>query len=86
MRGTSASSWQLLGAQPIGPHAGGVDHVVGAQLEALAAHRIAHAGRRGCAPDVEQVGDLHPVGAHRAEALGLASTVSTRRLSSVWQS
>ena len=62
---------QLLGAQPIGPHAGGVDHVVGAQLEALAAERVAHADAARAPAVVEQVGDLHAVGAHRAEALGL---------------
>ena len=62
---------QLLGAQPIGPHARGVDHVVGAQLEALAAQGVAHADAARAPAVVQEVGDLHAVGAHRAEALGL---------------
>ena len=63
---------QLAGPQPVGPHAGGVDHVVGAHLEALAAERVAHADAARAPALVEQVGDLQAAGAHRAEALGLA--------------
>ena len=58
MRGTSASSCSSLGPQPVGPHAGGVDDVVGAQLEALAAERVAHADAARAAALLEQLGDL----------------------------
>ena len=71
MRGTSASSCSSSRTQPIGPHAGGVDHVVRAQLEALAAERVVHADAARAPAVVEQIGDLHAVRAHGAEALGL---------------
>ncbi len=57
---------------PVGPHAGGVDHVLGAQLELAAAQGVAAQHPGGAAAALDQALDLDRVGAHRAEALGLA--------------
>ena len=72
MRGSSASSCSSSRAQLVGPHAGRVDDVRGAHVEALAALDVerAHAVRASVA--LEQSGDVDAVGADRAEALGLA--------------
>ena len=45
----SSSSVQLVGAELVGPHAGGVDHVRGADLELAAADRVAHEHAHGAA-------------------------------------
>ena len=63
---------ELLRAQLIRPHAGGVDDVRGAHVQALAALGIEHAHTGRAAVLHEQARDIHAVGAHRAEALGLA--------------
>ena len=46
MIGTSASSCSSAGPQPVGPHAGGVDHVGGADLELVAGLRVPQRARR----------------------------------------
>ena len=61
----------LLGAQPVGPHPGCVDHVRGAQLEHVAAHAVAHEHSRGAPVPLDQPGRLTAVREHRPEALGL---------------
>ena len=63
---------QLARADPVGPHAGGVDDRPRAHRERLAALGVAHVGAAGEAVLLDQAGDLEPVGEHRAEALGLA--------------
>ena len=63
---------QLVGAQAVGPHAGGVDDAVGADLERLAAGGVADAHPARAPGVLQQVDDLQAVGAHRPEALGLA--------------
>jgi hypothetical protein len=63
---------QLLGADPVGPHPGGVDHVAGPHGELLPGGAVAHKHAGGPAPLLHQAGDLEPVRAHRAEALGLS--------------
>jgi len=63
---------ELFGAQPIGPHAGRVDHVRRAQLQFRAALGVARAHAPRAAVALEQPGDVHAVGADRAEAFGLA--------------
>ena len=54
---------QLVGPQAVGPHAGGVDHVLGADLDLLAAVAIDGAGAAG-----GQARHLDAVGRHRPEA------------------
>ncbi len=62
---------QLGGPQPVGPDAGRVDDVGGADLELVAALDVAQA-RADRAPAVlEQLDRLEPVRDDRAEALGL---------------
>ena len=63
---------QLVGAQLVGPHAGGVDHPRGHHLELVAGGPVAHQCPGGATVALHQPADLEPVGAHRAEALGLA--------------
>ena len=63
---------QLLAADAVGPHAGGVHHVVGADLEAAAADPILAGDPPGAAVLVDQLQDLAAVRDHRAEALRLA--------------
>ena len=62
---------KLLGADAIRPHAGGVDHAVGANLEALAGLPVLHPHAARDAVLLDELVHLDPVGAHRAEALGL---------------
>ena len=62
----------LLGPDPVGPHAGGVDHVVGLDLELLARLGVAAADPGRDPALVAQTRDLGAVEAHGAEALGLA--------------
>jgi hypothetical protein len=63
---------ELVGPDAVGPDAGRVDHVGGADLELAAAERVAaeHAG--GAAVTLDQAGRLDGVRADRAVALGLA--------------
>jgi hypothetical protein len=63
---------QLVGAQPVGPHARGVHHVGGPHLELAAALGVAHEYPGGAPGALDQPGDIAAVGAHGAEALGLA--------------
>ena len=72
MRGSSASSCSSLRAQLVGPHAGRVDDVRRAHVEAspLSQSSALHAVRAPVA--LEQPGHVEAIGAHRAEALGLA--------------
>ena len=71
--GTSASEWSSSGPDPVGPHAGRVDHVVGADRELLAGLGVAHLYARLREPSsLQQLDHLEPVGADRAEPLGLA--------------
>ncbi len=62
---------ELLGAQPVGPHAGRVDDVGGAHLQLGPALGVAHARADGPAALLEQPGRLDAVDGDRAEALGL---------------
>jgi hypothetical protein len=62
---------ELLGPQAVGPHARGVDDVVGADGEALAAQVVDDLDALRPAALLEQPGDLDAVAADRAEALGL---------------
>ncbi len=61
----------LLGAEPICPHPGRVDHLVGAHIERATARAIDAAHPGGATALLEQLLDLAAVDAHRAEALGL---------------
>ena len=63
---------QLVGPDPVGPDAGGVDDVVGADLEALAGLGLGAADAVGAAPFVQHVGDLGAVHDDGPEALRLA--------------
>ena len=63
---------ELLGAQPVRPHAGRVDDVARAHDERLAAARVAREHAGGAAALEPQLLDGEVVGADRAEALGLA--------------
>ena len=64
---------QLLRAQLVGPHAGRVDHVRGAHLEAARRSRRRAPARRCARPSRSSSPvDVEAVGADRAEALGLA--------------
>ena len=64
---------QLAGAQAVGPDARRVDDVRGVHDELVAAERVAdlHA-RRPAGVVAYELADVQPVGADRAEALGLA--------------
>ena len=62
---------ELVRAQTVGPHAGGVHHVVGAQLELAAADHVAHEHARRAAVPLHQAGHVARVCDHRAEALRL---------------
>ena len=61
---------QLLGPQPVRPHAGRVDHVVGPDLQLGAGLGVDHPRPAGAAAVLEQRDGLEPVGDHRAEARG----------------
>ena len=63
---------ELFRAQLIGPHAGRVDHVRGAHLELRAALGVQRPHAPRASVLLQQPGDPQPVGADRAEALGLA--------------
>ncbi len=63
---------ELLRAQLVGPHAGGVDHVGGAHVEALAALAVESLHAMCATVALQQAGHVQAVGADRAEALGLA--------------
>ena len=63
---------QLVGADAVRPHAGGVDDGLGPDRERLARVGVADLGAARATALLEQPGDLEPVGEHRAEALGLA--------------
>ena len=63
---------QLVGANPVRPHARGVDHVLGADGERTARLLVVH---RDLGPGPirgAELGDAQPVGADRAEALRLS--------------
>ena len=62
---------QLLGPQPVGPHAGGVDHVLGADLQLGAGLGVDHARPAGAPAVLEQRDGLEPVRDDGAEARGL---------------
>ena len=62
---------QLGGPQPVGPDAGRVDDVGGADLELLAALGVAQARADRAAAVLEQLDGLEPVREDRPEALGL---------------
>jgi hypothetical protein len=63
---------QLLRPQLVGPHAGSVYDVGRADVEPRAALAVVHLHALRPAVALEQAGHVQPVGAHRAEALGLA--------------
>ena len=64
---------ELVGADAVGPHAGGVDDVVGADDELAAGLRVAHGDVRPVPlPVAPSSVTSQPVGADRAEALRLA--------------
>ena len=62
----------LLGPDPVRPHAGGVHHVGRTDLEALAAHGIRADDPRRTATSGQELHDLRAVHEHRAESLRLA--------------
>jgi len=63
---------ELVRPDPVGPHAGGVDHVSRADVELTAILGVKQLDDRLAALGREQLGHLQPVGADRAEPLGLA--------------
>ena len=64
---------QLAGRDPIGPHAGRVDHVVGPNLQPVTATAVLHRDHRRAIAVATGAQPGHPgaVGADRAEPLGL---------------
>ena len=63
---------ELVGADAVRPHAGGVDDRLGRDRERLAGLGVADLGAAGAAALLDQPGHLEPVGEHGPEALGLA--------------
>ena len=86
MTGTSASSCSSSGPQPVGPHAGGVDDVGGAHLELLAARASRTRAPTARPPSSSSPHASTPLTATAPKRSASASTVSTSRASSVWQS
>ncbi|CAB4344470.1 unannotated protein [freshwater metagenome] len=62
---------ELLRAQPICPHAGRIDDVVGADLEVAATLDVAYRNPAGTTVLLNQPGRLDPIGEDRSEALRL---------------
>ena len=62
---------ELVRLQAVGPHPGGVHHVLAAQLELASSHHVVHQHARRAAVALDQAGHVARVGDHGAEALGL---------------
>ena len=72
IRGQLGLGVELLGPDPVGPHAGGVDDVLRAHLDRLARCRLPGTDDVPAVVVAQDLGHLEPVGEDRAEALGLA--------------